>query len=387
MRVKLYALLFAAAAGFTSPLADTAPAFAESHSVVDSDTSLSAEDQKNIAVLLGGTGNKKAFLIEGLGKGSYVPPGSEIERVEVPNEFRPAPQFGGLTALSYNESLAEGLPSAKAAIVKALKSGAHVIVVPYSQTSALISEALKQLSDEGFDLSQLEVIYSSNPRAPLTGVEARFAGVYIPLLDVTFMGSAPTVTTGKSVCRRFDVICNFPDPRRMTVIDVFNVLPSYFGDHPDYYDINLNGASVYERDGITYVTVDDREIPLIRALHGAGVVFEPLDQLIRSGITNAPQHGPGPGPVETPLTPVAPQIKVGDVSAPVAEASQNTMAEIVDAGQQLNIGVTTGNPELTQNAVADIGEAVKHDGVLSQYVTNDQVDQLVNLIGGLVPVP
>lgn len=382
MRVKLFALSIAVVAGLASPLGNTAPALADAmQSAVDTP---SASDQSKIALLFGGTGNKTAFNIEFLGRGSYVPPGATIERVEVPNEFRPAPQFGGLTALSYNESLAEGLPSAKNAIIKALRSGAHVLVLPYSQSSSLISEALKQLHDEGYDLSQLEVIYSSNPRAPLTGVEARLAGLYLPFLDVTFQGPAPTVTTGRSACRRYDPICNFVDPSKMTLVDVFNVLPGYLLDHPDYYDIDLTNASTYERDGITYVTVDDREVPLIRALHGAGVVFEPLDQLIRSGVTNAQQHGPGT--VEVSVNPVTPQLKmvVNDVSAPVAEAPQNTVAEITAAGQQLATSVTTGNPELAQEAVAEIGDTVKEDHVLSQYVTPEQVDQLVGMVGGML---
>lgn len=381
----ILALLFAVVAGLASLLGNTAPAFADAtQSVVDTP---STADPGNIAILLGGTGNKNAFNIEFLGRGSYVPPGAKIERVEVPNEFRPAPQFGGLTARSYDESLAEGLPSAKNAIIEALKAGAHVIVVPYSQTSSLISEALKQLHDEGYDLSRIEVIYSSNPRAPLTGVEARLAGLYIPFLDVTFQGPAPTVTTGRSGCRKYDPICNFVDPSKMTFVDLLNVLPGYLLDHPDYYDIDLANASTYERDGITYVTVDDREVPLIRVLHNAGIVFESLDQLIRDGVTNSSQHGPGP--VEVPVNLVTPKIKaVNEVSAPAATealaAEDDTFTEIVGAGQQLGIGVSTGNPELTQEAVVEIGDAVKEDRVLSQYVTPEQVDQLVGMVGGML---
>jgi hypothetical protein len=336
---------------------------------------VSASTAPTIDLKVGGSGNPTADNMEFLINGTLVHPGDEIRPVWTPEDFWPA--FGGWKAMTYDASRAEDVRLIKAAIREALATGRPVDLSGYSQSGSAVSCALEELHREGVSLEGLRVNIAANPRAQVTGLEARLAGFGVP--GITALGSAANLAPGTSWCWRYDLICNAP--KTLGMVDVANGVAGYLRLHGRYFQVTAPSRS-YESHGIVYTTFDDGHIPLIDALHDAGVTFAPLDNWITQSVTNAKDFGPGPdnNPVATPRTLSFLPIKPAAQEAPVVH--QNAVQQLNESAQKLTTAVSAGNAQDAKDAVTNAGATLKADpaGALAAPA----IDQGTAAIGGLI---
>lgn len=95
---------------------------------------------------------------------------------------------GGFDDLKWDASVAQG-----AALLGQEHIGAGDVVFAFSQGAVAASKYKGEHPDTGATFVLVE-----NPNRPNGGVLARFAGLKIPVLDVTFSGATPTTVTSPS---------------------------------------------------------------------------------------------------------------------------------------------------------------------------------------------
>lgn len=281
---------------------DTPPTQAD----VEAETPDSPDDLPDIpaeepveVLLVGGSGNDEAKDVEHFINGSLIPAGANVTRVHILADLWPA--FGGPDGATLDESRATSIPIVDEAIRTAVATGRRVLVIPYSQAGSTVSLTFQRLQINGADLSKVTVAYISSSRTIGTGFEARFPWLRLPV-GITSTGAAWNVVNGVDFCVDGDPICNMPC--RLDLVNLLNALIGYFRLHPDYYQIDLTGASIYSQDGIVYVTIRSNTVPLIDQLHEWGINNSLLDAWIKDRVEMAPQHGPR-GTCPAALSPLA----------------------------------------------------------------------------------
>lgn len=367
--------------------------------------SLSGVGNDATILLFGGTGNPAAEGMERQLDGQPVDGAAEIKRVLTPQQF--APIYG---ERSYDDSRNEGVVEAKTAILEAQAEGGPVVVTDYSQSASVTSQAFDELARENVPLDNVRVVHVANPRTPVTGLEARLAGVAIP--GVTALGSAPDVVDGYSICWVQDPIGNAPEAGRLLdPLVALNAWLGYNSYHSRYADVDLAATSrSYERDGMTYITLDDGKTPIIEEMHRSGIYLpENLENGIRDHVSGSDHHGPGPvapaaspAPVavpEAPVTPVAAVETVQELPFTPVETVQQEFSDFVETSQEFVAAVTQPQPvyedvspapsqmKQVSTTIDNTANAVKNDVVLQQVIPAPVVDQvaagLQNLVGQL----
>lgn len=246
------------------------------------------------ALVMGGTGMKALGDPHGWGPGTYLDQvnntylgldPADLQWVQTPEHFWPAT---GLSDITFDASVAQGLLALDSAI--ATTPGSK-IVVGYSQ-SANIATRQKRLLNElraggavGVpDPDELSFVFVANPNRPNGGILARFEGLYIPILGVTFDGATPNDDYATiDIARQYDLIADFPLYPLNLLADI-NALMGYFYLHGNYGSdvINLADPSTYQSyvDGnTTYYLVHTQNLPLLQPLRDIGFP-EPLLDLV-----------------------------------------------------------------------------------------------------------
>ena len=79
----------------------------------------------------------------------------------------------------------------------AVHPGQPLVIYGYSQGAIVANlerRKLAELYPEGTPAPDIDFVLSGDPNTPNGGLSARFPGLYIPILDFTFNGPAPTDT-------------------------------------------------------------------------------------------------------------------------------------------------------------------------------------------------
>lgn len=280
-----------------------------------------------VALVMGGTGRPNPDLTPPymqnvetyyINRFSSCTPAASCDEVAVvtPEEFFPFPMYGGLSALTFDQSVAEGLDDIDAALQAELaKQGADrpesVTILGYSQSGRITSLLLRRITDPDYtgivpDADELEIVLIGNWSRPNGGLASRFAGLSIPFLGVTFDGPTPTDTGYQmtDISFQWDPISDFP----LYITNPFAVLNSilafeyihgtYPDDNPysftaDEWQAQLDDPANRDEfnENTDYITIAPKRLPLLEPLRGLGaatgltVITEPLALLLEPTLT------------------------------------------------------------------------------------------------------
>ena len=224
-----------------------------------------------------------------------------LEPVDYPAEFYPFPQWGGLEAMTYDHSVADGVVSLTAALQNELTNPtSEPIAIFGSSQSATVATILKRslatATPEDKDL--LEIVLTGNPNRPNGGLLSRFAPLSIPPIGFTANGATPTDTGIKTtdIAFQYDIAADFP----RYPLNLFALLNSFIGmDIHGSYTVTRNGYTELELlqaiedpanrqtfGDTTYITIPTKDLPLVQPIRQFGVaqgiseITEPLVALL-----------------------------------------------------------------------------------------------------------
>lgn len=246
------------------------------------------------ALIMGGTGMKALGDPHSWGAGTYVDQVNntylsdwrldedDLKWVSTPEQFWPATS---LSDISFDTSVARGVLSLSNAVLNTL---GQKIVVGYSQSAAIATQAKRNLAElraQGATVpsaDELSFVFVANPNRPNGGILARFEGLYIPILGVSF-DSATQDDEYRTidVARQYDLIADFPKYPLNLLADL-NALMGYFYLHPNYGSsvVNLDDPSTYTSytsGNTTYYLVNTEHLPLLQPLRNIGILTPVLD--------------------------------------------------------------------------------------------------------------
>ena len=90
-----------------------------------------------------------------------------------------------------------------------------LVIYGYSQGAVIANREKRKLAEQypaGTKAPDIDFVLSGDPNLPNGGIPARFPGLYIPILDFSFNGPAPTDTQFDTVeiTRQYDFFADFP---------------------------------------------------------------------------------------------------------------------------------------------------------------------------------
>jgi PE-PPE domain len=327
-------------------------------------------------------------------------------------------KLSGLFDLTYDQSVQAGIADLETAM--AAHGNDHLVIYAISQGAVVANVEKQKLAAQypaGTTAPDISFVLSGDPNLPNGGLFARFPGLHIPILDMTFNGPEPTNTQFHTdvITRQYDGFADFPLYPLNLVADLNAVLgfayvhlydldvslppdpttsPAYQGTHGDttYYffptqDLPLFGPlrtlgvpeSVIDVvEPVFRVLVElgyDRSIPpweptparLIPPLDPAKVITD-LVNAVGEGINNAlalvglPPLLSVPAPVtlaapatETAKATISPQVTSTDTPTPT---EQLTSAGTVTGTQQMSTDTATSTTKVTETAKADVSPQV-----------------------------
>ncbi|MFV8176077.1 PE-PPE domain-containing protein [Mycolicibacterium peregrinum] len=312
------------------------------------------------ALIMGGTGMKALGDPHQWGAGTYVDQVNstylagyhldedDLKWVSTPEQFWPATS---LTDISFDTSVARGVLSLNNAVQT---TPGEKIVVGYSQSANIATREKRNLAElraQGAAVptpDELSFVFVANPNRPNGGILARFEGLYIPILGVSFDGATPDDAYRTiDVARQYDLIADFPKYPLNLLADL-NALMGYVYLHPNYGSsvVNLNDPSTYESytsGNTTYYLVHTEHLPLLQPFRGIGILTPVLDLveptlrvLIELGYDRTPENMGVPTRAE-----LIPHIDLGklasDLRAAAREGVRNALADLgIDTGDAVD---------------------------------------------------
>ena len=89
----------------------------------------------------------------------------------------------------------------------------HLVIYGYSQGAMVANLEKRELAEQyPGEAPDIDFVLSGDPNLPNGGFAARFPGLYVPILDVSFNGPAPTGTQFDTVeiNRQYEGVSDFP---------------------------------------------------------------------------------------------------------------------------------------------------------------------------------
>ncbi len=222
------------------------------------------------------------------GAGRAAPQG-DVTVVDYPATIGPFSN-GGFGDPSWGVSVGRGI----AALGERPQSGDTVF--GFSQGAVVATRYKRDHPGNGVNYVLVE-----NPGRPNGGIFERFAGLYVPLLNVTFDGATPVVDdpeegagTTVDIARQYDGWADFPKYPLNLLATANAVLGIVYlhGDTQDLdasalADIDTSDPRYYQQHGdTTYYLVPTKRLPLLMPLRGVvpGAVLDRLDAPLRAVI-------------------------------------------------------------------------------------------------------
>jgi hypothetical protein len=247
-------------------------------------------------------------------------------------------KLSGLFDLTFNQSVQGGVAALEQAM--AAHPADHLVIYGYSQGAIVANVEKQKLAEQypaGTTAPDIDFVLSGDPNLPNGGLAARFPGVYIPILDLTLNGAAPTNTQFDTVeiNRQYDGFADFPLYPLNVVADLNAILGIVYV-HSHALDVSLpddpTTSPAYQgTHGDTsyyFFTTDD--LPLFDPLRTLGVpeplidVVEPVAKVIvEQGYDRSiPPWQPTPARLIPPLNPTV----VPDLVNAAGEGVNNALA-------------------------------------------------------------
>lgn len=313
-----------------------------------------------------------------------------------PEQFWPV---SGLNSLTFDQSVAQGVTDLNNAITLPAAEGGYagnnLAVFGYSQSATIATDEMRTLMADHYvppNGSQLAFMLVGDPNNPDGGILERFAGLYIPGLDVSFNGATPPnvpfPTDIYSI--QYDGVADAPQFPINPLSDA-NALAGYFELHSDYPTVPatdyvpLPVSSDYH--GVTdYFMMPTRDLPLLDPLRQVPVLGNPLAELIQPDLRVLVDLGYGDGYANVPTTAgLIPLFNPAVVGLDLVKgAEQGSIASLVSAGVLPSADLPTSYPYLP-DPYSGLSTSV-----LNLLTGDSQMGVLGLLTGGLVtgnPLP
>ncbi|OBG46005.1 hypothetical protein A5672_00790 [Mycobacterium alsense] len=230
--------------------------------------------------------------------------------------------FTGVKDLTLDISLARGVISLENAIHQVIMNpatymGDPVAILGYSQSSIVASLAMPQLVAQGYTPSQLDFTLLGNPANPNGGLLARFPGLSLPSLGVTFGTSTPSNDFPTTIWTlEYDGFADFPR-YPINILSDLNALAGIVfihGTYPHLTQATLDTAVTLGQSGnpsmTTYNMIPTQNLPLLTPLRALPVIGNPLADLIQPDLKAIVNWGYGdpnygwstsPADIQTPF--------------------------------------------------------------------------------------
>ncbi|ETZ99774.1 PE-PPE domain protein [Mycobacterium kansasii 824] len=203
-----------------------------------------------------------------------------------PEQFQP---FTGIPSLTFDESVAAGAADLHAAIMAQHAAGHDVVVLGFSQSASVATAEMRYLASLPADLrpgpDQLSFVLLGDPNNPNGGLLARFPGLFVQPMGLTFSGATPSNLYPTTVyTRQYDGFADFPQYPLNIPADLNALLGIYYA-HGTYQELTpaqvaagvvqpVSPADVYT----TYMLLPSEHLPLLEPLRG--IVPAPLLDLV-----------------------------------------------------------------------------------------------------------
>jgi len=216
----------------------------------------------------------------------------------------------------------------------------YLVIYGYSQGAIVANFEKQKLADqypEGTEAPDIDFVLSGDPNLPNGGIASRFAGLYIPILDVSFNGPAPTDTQFDTVeiLRQYDGFSDFP-LYPLNLVSTANALLGALYVHP--YDLEPSLADpgtpppIHTKHGDTdYYFFETEDLPLFGPLRTLGVpepVIDVVEPVVKVVVDLGYDRSIPPGePTPARLIPPINPVKVAaDLVNAVGEGVNNALA-------------------------------------------------------------
>jgi PE-PPE domain len=247
-----------------------------------------------------------------------------------------------------------------------------LVIYGYSQGAIIANLVKRKLAEQypaGTTAPDIDFVLSGDINLPNGGLASRFAGLYIPILDVSFNGPAPTGTQFDTVDinRQYDGFADFP-LYPLNAISLFNALLGTLYVHS--YDLEVSLADPTTSPPIksqhgdtTYYFFETQDLPLFGPLRTLGVpeslidVVEPFFRvLVDLGYDRSiPPWEPTPARLIPPLHPATVAV---DLLAAIGEGINNAFALFGSPVPLRSPAPVTLAAPATETATADISPQV-----------------------------
>lgn len=293
--------------------------------------------------------------------GQTVYPGYNPNGLYTPEQFWPVT---GLTDMTFGKSVAAGVTNLDTAI-RSTYAGDNLVVFGYSQSATIATIEMRNLMASGYDPSpnSLAFVLISDPNNPNGGILERFAGLYIPILNVWFNGATPPDTPFPTdiYSIQYEGVANTPQFPINPVSDL-NALAGYLYLHTtDTYQtltpaelataVQLPTSPGYT--GVTdYYMIPTQNLPLLDPLRQIPYLGPVMAELIQPDMRVLVDLGYGDGYANVPTTagliplfnPIAVCIDL------VRGAEQGVVAALVQSGALPASDLPTSYPYLPDPA-------------------------------------
>ena len=194
-------------------------------------------------------------------------------------------KLSGLFDLTINQSEEAGLADLEKAM--AAHPSDHLVIYGYSQGATIANLEKQRLAEQypaGTTPPDIDFVLGGDLNLPNGGLEARFPGLHIPILNWSFNGPEPTDTAFDTVVvtRQYDGVADFPLYPLNLIADLNAILGSFY--------VHLNGFDVSLADDTSVPTVsmdptgktayyffETQDLPLFGPLRTLGVPESLID--------------------------------------------------------------------------------------------------------------
>lgn len=200
-------------------------------------------------------------------------------------------KLSGLFDLTFDQSVAQGVTNLDQEISD--RPGEHLVVFGYSQ-GAIVANLEKQALQDQYpngDGPDIEFMLIGDPNVPNGGLAARFPGLYLPILDFTFNGPAPTDTQFHTtdVIQQYDGVSDFP-LYPINLASTGNALLGAVFIHPRDLEVNPEGVIHTVTGDTDYYFLPTENLPLFEPLRLVGVP-EPVIDVVEPVVKEVVEMG------------------------------------------------------------------------------------------------
>jgi len=248
-------------------------------------------------------------------------------------------KLSGLFDRTFDQSLRAGVADLEEAMAN--QPNDRLVIYGYSQGAMVANAEKRKLAEqypEGTKAPDIDFVLSGDPNLPNGGFASRFPGLYLPIVDVSFNGSAPTDTQFDTVeiTRQYEGVADFP-LYPLNVLADLNAVLGVFYVHLNDFDVRLPAqprkSPAYQGTyGDTdYYFFETKDLPLFDPLRSLGVP-EPLIDVVEPVARWAVELGYDRSikpwePTPARLIPMHDPAKVaGDLVKAIGESINNALA-------------------------------------------------------------